>query len=127
MPYSLIADIQKEIVAKEKFYKDNIKLIEELDRLEPVWAAFLPEKVQRYVPTMLTVHVESMKEVEPLLALLSHDDLSFTDSGDKYAASRNRDFKRTDGLTVCVYLTGANCRAEQVGEEVVPKYKLICE
>lgn len=127
MPYNLIEDIKKEIDSKESFYKTNRKLIEELDRLEPVWQAFMPDKVDRPTAHSLWVTVEKMKEVEPLLALLTHDDLSFTDSGDKYAINKNRDFRRSDGLTVYCYLTGDSCKLEQVGEEVVPKYKLVCE
>ena len=127
MPYDLVADITKEIASKQAYYLANKVIIEELYRLEPVWEAFMPGKISRNAPLYLLVNVERLKDIEPVLALLTHDDLSFTDSGDQYAASKNRDYIRSDGLKVWVYVTGANCRKEVVGETTVPVYKLVCD
>jgi hypothetical protein len=127
MPYDLVADITKEIASKQAYYLANKVIIEELDRLEPVWEAFMPGKIFRNTPLYLSAHVERLKDIEPVLALLTHDELSFTDSGDKYAANKNRDYSRSDGLKVWVYVSGANCRKEVVGTESVPIYKLVCD
>ena len=127
MPYNLANDVEKKVKELFTAYNEDRKIIEELDQLEPTLKAFYGNKVYRIGTAAIVAHVDSLLAVAPLLEILTHDELSFTDSGDKYAASNNRDYTRSDGLRVMCYANGAKCKKVQIGTEEVPIYKIECE
>ena len=78
------------------------------------------------------VEAEEIKEIEPALRLLEEEcGVEFESGGDSATANyASRAYKTKCGtlvVNVSLKTNGKGCRSVKVGEELVPKYKLVCD
>jgi len=129
--------MDKLIMAKVKYYVEQIKKVTGLRKDLEICRNVMPEKVDIYLDAdtiYLSWSALSMDEVKSTLNLFAKQGIML----DKKGGSEDRPTWYLNGKAGRILLTpywnyekveGATCRLIQVGEEThtYPKYKLVCE